>query len=206
MSDSTNTPTPMSSDWVELRIKDTTGAIKQFFRSLNPLQAVVVGVITLVLVGSLVFAITSAVKPSPKPLTPAQLEWSAWYKKFKPVYVKSGADYYIIVKSLSNNTATSTDFTNLASDALALTQLGYIVPSSQHHRSASTSNETAISSEVTTLATNLQQLSSDGIAVYAGGGSMTAFENDIATTDAQFKVTTKAVLSTVPKVVLLAQK
>jgi len=193
MSDSTNTPTPTSSDWVELRIKDTTGAIKQFFRSLSPLQAVVVGVISIVLVGSLVFAITSAVKPSPKPLTPAQLEWSAWYKKFKPVYAKSEADYSIIVKSLSNNTATSTDFTNLASDALDLTQLA-------------NSQSKNLNTQVTTLATNLQQLSSDGIAVYAGGGSMTAFENDIATTDAQFTVTTKAVLSTVPKVVLLAQK
>ena len=164
---------------VELDINDTTGAIKQFFRSLYKWQVALVAVIALSLVFTIGYTVVGTTKPVPKPLTPRQIAWKAWNKEFRPAYSKALNDYTKLAATLSNNSANTKEFNNLSADAIALAGL----PASP---------STNVNTQVTTLATDLEQLSSDGIAVYAGGGSIASFQNDFGVTDAQLLATLKA--------------
>ena len=167
---------------VELDAKDTTGAIKQFFRSLYKWQVALVGLVAVALVFTIGYTVVGTTKPAPKPLTPKQIAWKAWNKDFNPAYAKALTHYTKLAATLSNNSATNKEFTNLSADAIALAHLP-------------TSPSANVTAQVTTLATDLEQLSSDGIAVYAGGGSIASFQNEFAIVDAQFVTTYKAVRS-----------
>lgn len=167
---------------VTLQADDTTGAIKQFFKSLFWWQWVITALVVVAIITTAVVAVhETSVKNKVKTVHVVVVaeNWKRWNKAFKPVYATAKSDYSVIAGSLSSNTATAQDFTNVDNDALALTAL-------------TNSLSPTLNAEIKTLSADLQQLASDGTAVYAGGGSITAFDADLATVDAQFNVVNKA--------------
>jgi hypothetical protein len=164
---------------VTLQPDDTTGAIKQFFKSLFWWQWAITIFVFGVIVVSAVYSINQVSTPKP---TPAQIAYKTWHKAFVPVFSKTISDVGVISASLSGNTATTQDFNNISKDALALSSLPKV-------------SNTALLDEISILAINLQQLSSDGVAVYAGGGSLVSFDADLAQTDAQLNKVTEALTS-----------
>lgn len=169
---------------VTLIADDTTGAIKQFFKSLFWWQWIITSVVVIAIIGTAVYSVhETSVKNKTKTIHVIVVaeNWKRWGKSFTPAYAKAKSDYSVIASSLSANSATTQDFTNVNNDALALT-------------AKTNSLNPTLNAEIKTLSADLQQLSSDGIAVYAGGGSITAFDNDLSAVDAQFTVVNKALL------------
>ena len=167
---------------VTLKADDTTGAIKQFFKSLFWWQWVITGVVIVAIIGTVIFAVhETSVKNKVKTVHVVQVAetWKRWHRGFNPVFATSIADYNVIAGSLSSNSATAQDFTNLDNDALVLATFD-------------NSLNPKVNTEVKTLSADLQQLASDGTAVYAGGGSLTTFDSDVAVVDTQFGVVNKA--------------
>jgi len=170
---------------VTLQADDTTGAIKQFFKSLFWWQWVITAVVVVAIITTAGIAVHETnVKNKVKTVKVVVVaeNWKRWHKGFNPVFGTSLADYNVIVGSLSSNTATAQDFTNLDNDALVLATFA-------------NSLSPKVNAEIKTLSADLQQLASDGTAVYAGGGSLTAFDSDVAVTDTQFGVVNETLVS-----------